>query len=686
MALPWFSGAEAFPSMEAPVSEAFNVPDDSAALYTDKLRALLSRCMPHYELPDPAVEVSFDDSTGDMAYTATVHVLGQLFQARGDFVKANDAVEASARVAHDVIDDLFRVLLTEEQDQAHQQLFQPLLQEIQGFGQSASASTISSLKGTDSLSTHLKAGAEALTCRLNELESAKADEASKAKAVRIAATFAKVHVRGGGSSVLKAPAETAKETKAAPEPKTIIATLPADGDGYRSSFLTDPVTALHEYVDKQPGPRHPVIFEDYYRIASSTQYYGCRLIHGGKWWAVGAEFAKKKEAHMTAALMACTELLGPGFRYEGVEPETHADWTRASVRASCDRFSFGYTSDLLQQGQADIGTSPALPSHLAALGAPVSATANERSKAPAKTETPTTTLPELPEAPDGRKYSSLLNEVCQKLRITLPNFHTVPVSSMSNYFVCTVQGFMDLPLMESAAFTRKMDARDDVAGRIYLILQERGLISQMERNFVPARIKKLRAELASSQSSPNSNHGHSNSTHKANDHNRGPSPKSHSAVPMHPGVPSFPGASSFPGVPSFSGASSFPGVPMHPSFTLPPGLPQFDANAPLPDPGTFMQMMQQWQAGMMSMYYSAFAAQQQRMAGNDNQRDELNGERRSRRDRSSPSGRSRRDRSPRDRSSRSRSPRSYSSRRGPSRRYSSRSRSPSRSSSSRHNR
>ena len=552
----------------------------------DKLLELLGRYLPHYSVPEPQVHCELNGGQCLMTFNASISVLGQTFTSPGPHNTANDAVEASARIAFEVLQELLDTMLNETSlDPGSKQLFAPLFQQLNCAGNAA-----------PSVCSQLKECSRALSQELDDLESARAAMEAEAKKTAVESKAKPVNVA--------APVKLKKSTISCPKAdETAAAAIPRN--------FSDPISTLHEFVNKQQSSksRAPIVFEDFHRIVSSTVWYGCKLTWGDRWWALPGTFAKKREAHMMAALMACVELLGPGYQFEGFDLKTYQDWTKESIRGECERFCFGYTEELLRkkQGAVSSGSNQANngiePSHVAEVEPP---------QPSAEVIVPAT----VPPAPNGCNYLSLLNELCQKARIAIPKYSVSTVSSVTNYFACAVRDFWDLPVVESSAFTRKDEAREDAAGKIYTILQERGDVDRINREFARMKIKR-QAESSINHKPPRSPRVATSATV-----NRPILPTN----PSHPVLPSIsPVTVPAPSFPLPNMPPTLPFLPFTPNMAfdpqampVPPIFPvgQSGSNAALPDPNTFMQMMQQWQASMMSMYYSTLKLQQQQANAN----------------------------------------------------------------------
>ena len=214
----------------------------------------------------------------------------------------------------------------------------------------------------------------------------------------------------------------------------------------RKTNLGAPIPAFYEYVEKQSS-KDPINFDDFVK----GQHFGCRLRWGKKFWVAPAEHRQKKDAHNYAAVMACVESFGDGFTFEGVDPRIYFKWTRESVRQASDKYSFGLSDELLEEGsvkQSDLIDVSKI---------------------------------KIEPLPDGRKFTSVINEICQKMRFTAPNYQVASVNALTNYYVCTVRNFQDLPVVESSPFTKKNEAKEDVAGRIYYLLEQNGIVDEASR-------------------------------------------------------------------------------------------------------------------------------------------------------------------------------------------------------------
>ncbi len=515
--------------------------------FVAQLTSFLSTNFPNFKFPPVDYECRLASgpaaNAGKMYYLAKFKLLGQNICAQGPFETPEEALEASSGAALRMAGEFVRLMksdaskLTEAEHEDLSIILKALNQEAQGGSVGKVA-----VDALAAVNAHLLAGQnekiQVASKERNEALAAKFDSSSSTTAAAVNGTngedksrmerlknrlMAEIQeVKSISQSKAMEPIEAIKLTEpqsskpidAKPQPvKPIEPTKPSpprdpripttsatdlnsqpqplnaqpqprgntqlrDQIPGKATMLPDPITIIYEYAEKS-GLKKPVLFEDY----RCQQFFGCCLEWNGRFWVSPADFRTKKDAHMRAALMACVELFGgEGYRFEGIDSSIYRSWTRASIRTECEKYIFATSSELLR---------PRRPSSQSMIeqqqqhdNQDDSSDTNSSTTGTASSNIPTTPLEPLP---NGRKYLSELNQLCQKLSWPLPVFSYASVNAVNNYFVCCVRGFFDLPLMESAPFTKKSSAKEDVAGRIFLRLKERGLIEEAHRAYQEKR-------------------------------------------------------------------------------------------------------------------------------------------------------------------------------------------------------
>lgn len=213
--------------------------------------------------------------------------------------------------------------------------------------------------------------------------------------------------------------------------------------------LKNPTAVLFEFARGRLDLEQP-LFDHF----TAHGMFGCRLVFSGKEYIAEAKYKKKSESKTEAARIACSDIFGDAVEFDG-----QASAPLQPVDPS--KFSFGTSTDasLAKGNEGLVAQEPS--SNLQ----PASTAAKEPFKRPLLS--------------DGRKFVSAINELCQKLRVIAPSYSYSTVNTISSIYVCRVDGFLERSF-ESAAFNRKTDAKEDVAARIYNVMESEGLLEKVE--------------------------------------------------------------------------------------------------------------------------------------------------------------------------------------------------------------
>ncbi|TEB19491.1 hypothetical protein C9890_0204 [Perkinsus sp. BL_2016] len=413
---------------------------------------LFSDSFPQFNFP----HVKYTENTetdGSLTYSACIKLLGQNFNS-GPKPSKELALEAVSSVAYEVVKEFRQLVLLETDSslgcESLSSLFRPLKEEAVKVAKTVSQEAIRSVSIINSrlvevenekINMKVKAKNDKIVEKM-QLPTSALIESRRIEPVPV--EMAKIEMEPS-SQIAKSSETDSKfqETKPSASPPTHSdpnirlsplnisendANVPKKTATERKTNIGAPIPAFYEFVEKQSSTE-PIIFDDFIKGAN----YGCRLRWGQKSWVAPAEHRQKKDAHNLAAVMACIELFGEGFTFEGVDPRIYVKWSRESVRKASDRYIFATSDELLAQ---------------------------ESLNPPEPVDSSKLTVEPLS---DGRKFTSVINEICQKMRFTPPNYQVSSVNALTNYYICTVKNFHDLPPMESLPFTKKNEAKEDTA-------------------------------------------------------------------------------------------------------------------------------------------------------------------------------------------------------------------------------
>lgn len=411
-------------------------------MYTDSSYLRLIKLSAEYfpNIKEPVIEFeSSTDTSGEVNHRASMRLLGQLYSSPY-FGSKEEASEYLCDIATEVLKQFNRLVLLKTSVNCRNDplfsIFESLKLEAEKVCESPSHSAlrlVSSIKN-----------------RLIDAENEQIEKKIKDKAESIQEKMMKNTLPANEIASMKRGNVQVEESlileKVEPSPKRL------NNEALGSMNIGAPIPALFEFAEKQMS-KESILYDDFVKGIN----FGCRIVWGKKFWVAPAIHRQKKEARNYAAVMACVELFGEGFIYEGIDPDLYRDWTRDYVRSVSDKYSFATSDELLNE----------VPNVL-----------TEKYDSDLVFDFSNIKIEPLS---DGKKFLSVVNEICQKMRFTPPNYVVSSVNSLTNYYVCSVKNFHDLPHIESSTFTKKNDAKEDAAGKIYHLLKMKGIIDEASR-------------------------------------------------------------------------------------------------------------------------------------------------------------------------------------------------------------
>lgn len=418
--------------MKVKMNDAFSISVNQHEL----LLKFLFETFPQFKVPEVTYE-EISEPNGTISYKAQFKLLGQTFNS-GCHCSRHEALESVSGVAFEVVKEFQNLILLQTDASINCEALSSLLRPVKiEAGKVASTVTQEALKSVSEIKS-----------RLVEVENENINLKVKTKSEKIIEKMQ-------GSIQMNKPepvkvSKIEKPVTPVQDIDTSVSMSPlkleeSEKLARKTTNIGAPIPTFYEFVEKQSSSE-VIVFDDFVK----GQCYGCRLRWGKRFWVAPAEYRQKKDAHNFAAVMACVELFGEGFTFEGIDPRLYHNLTRESVRIASDKYSFGTSEELLS---------------------------NEPSS-PIEIEVQNIKIEPLS---DGRKFLSVINEICQKMRFTPPNYQVASVNALTNYYVCTIKNFHDLPTIESAPFTKKNEAKEDAAGRIYYFLKQKGIVDEASR-------------------------------------------------------------------------------------------------------------------------------------------------------------------------------------------------------------
>lgn len=267
-------------------------------------------------------------------------------------------------------------------------------------------------------------------------------------------------------------------------------TVPAAAN---TSANNNPVCELFVHHQKLGGVGAPPSFEEF---QGRGVLWGATGNYHGFTVTVKAAFKKRNDAKYEAARLIYERLMGDTGRFKPIDPEIAADIEAKNV-------VIGRTNVVIGKDERS-GDVQIMASASKALSV----------EDPTTKKTIRDYLRQMPSGPgtrtppDGKRFISILNEYCQRIRINPPKYlEVVGNESLGPSHCCIVEDFDDKTFI-SYAFTRKRDAQEDCALRIFEHLLEKGRVDEMGRCInAPPRASELR--LARKEQALRGSHNHS---------------------------------------------------------------------------------------------------------------------------------------------------------------------------------
>lgn len=413
--------------------EMMEVSSDADGLSNqERLEALIAAFYPQYaRLRFIPIRVEAGDRTGrsgtasepEAHWRCKVYIFEMYIECREVFISFDEAREAAAKLALDLLTEFNRVIRSRSGDSRFGRLLQPLVEQMTaGLAKS-------------SLDAEEQAAVDLGHKPVLSVEQYKNYGSLYLQKSVLSASLSAIYEKMSSAGINTAAAKT--ETPV-PAPRKTASAQPVMGP---EDQLADPLSAIHMHCQRRGGAGTPPEFQVF--EGKTKLLFGCIGKYEGKSYIAEGVHRTKKEAKRAAAILICQDLFGLGG-------------TLASGEA-------------VAAGKSVVDPVPAQMEPVE----PASALFGE-------------------EPPKGKRFVSLVNECCQVHHLNQPDYQCKTGDSISNYFIIHALNPFDPSTLEqmgarpaagkelprrfvSAACTKKMDAKEDCAGRIFAFLREQGV-------------------------------------------------------------------------------------------------------------------------------------------------------------------------------------------------------------------
>lgn len=421
---------------------------------SDKLQSALAYYYPHYARVNYIpIQVKMSDGYDERAmdqeshrYRCKIYFFDMYLECRDTFLTVEEAKEAVAKMALDVIVEFNRVIRDRSGDKRFGRLFAPLVSAVTE-NLAAHANDLEEeskielgLPGVLSIDRYKEI--ESLPLQMNVLSAS------------LSALFQKTNSPGTinpADKIVTAaqPASTITNVQSQKQSQPVVENCPHAPP----QPTVDPVSAIYEHSQKK-GILPPVL-EEYSGLRHGT--FGCRAKYDGKEYVAEAIYKNKKDARKAVAFLICKELFGD--HHEGLfKTDTIAVAAKDPVFATSASITQNQTQSMplqIQPAEKRIDTSP----------------------------------------PAGKRFVSIINECAQVLKMKAPVFEFQTGDAINCYYIGHIKNCFDLQVLESlglpveaneviperfvgAPCTKKSDAKEDCAARYYLFLKSKGLFHE----------------------------------------------------------------------------------------------------------------------------------------------------------------------------------------------------------------
>ena len=215
----------------------------------------------------------------------------------------------------------------------------------------------------------------------------------------------------------------------------------------RAELTFNPVNALYEYAHGRINVSAPV-----YDIFTKSGCFGCLLKFNQKEYLVEAIYKKKSDAKYEVSRVACEDIFG-------FDKSTGAIIApKVATAEEKKEFAVASTVELLKPtstNTTDLSTPPKM-----AFDSGI-------------------------QLPAGRRFITVVNEVCQKHKLPAPHYDFSISNDISSMYACRIANLFDKSF-DSAIFGRKQDAKEDAAHRLFYHMLTSNMVDTSGRAILPS--------------------------------------------------------------------------------------------------------------------------------------------------------------------------------------------------------
>lgn len=440
---------------------------------TYQLQSLISLHYPQYGQLVYEVERGEDGKA-----SCRVTLFGMQIESQERYASGEEAREAVAKVALDIVHELHRILLHRpDNDQRIQMLFKPLQEAL--AAQVGSVPTVAPEEmemvrmGLPPLvqEERLKREAEdqVTPSPFNPLLTSILRKISQT-AQGVAQEVAQGVAQQGGEKTVQSFAQGTVQAEVDPSIKAC-----------EEAF--NPVIALHQHWQR----RMTSCDQPSYDYFTKQGYFGCICRYDGHEMRAEAHYRSKNSAKLEASRLCCIAIFGEAC--VTFEPPPHDDAADEIKRQKEVRQKEETREREAREREArDREAREAREAVQTAQVTPVTVAPLQGTQ----TMEGVTEIQAAHSAIDftlrnGRKFVSLINEYCQIARLPQPEYQYYSGKTLSSFFVCFcdnfIEGDQEKPIgvrekFVSAAFAKKTDAKEDCAARIFCHLEQHGFVDR----------------------------------------------------------------------------------------------------------------------------------------------------------------------------------------------------------------
>jgi hypothetical protein len=391
---------------------------------------------------------------GHSTFRCEVNLFGMPVETREQFSSWSDAKEAAAQNAFILLSEFLRLIRGRQDDPVFGKIFAPLIKELETFR------AVNNVDVAEEEKVAMGHG--------RVIGSNMRDETTKERMLGPILSPLVAGFTSGVGRIVALSADTARIGVVEPTTDKMDGSESLSNNERRSNVV-NPISILYQHYQKRSSSIDCPKFEEFDRRG----YYGCIGRYMGHEAVIKAVYRKRNDARYEAARILCSKVLGDLVVIVPIAPNC-PDTEDILVKD----YSMGRTQTLLnkssENGVVQVSAAP-MPIIIhdinAAKNNPGSTVTEEHLKG-------MPTGPWTEKLLNGKKYISAVLEYCQKMQVSPPIYRDMSVNqSLTNAYCVRVESFDGRSFM-SYAHTRKQDAKEDCAARIFQHLLKKRFVDE----------------------------------------------------------------------------------------------------------------------------------------------------------------------------------------------------------------